>query len=50
MTEKKPITQGITKTETKRGISGSIMEEKSMSVYGNDLKECTKILREEWDK
>jgi len=50
MEEKKEIQQGITRSETKRGINGSVMEHKEISVYGKDLTECRIILQEEWER
>lgn len=50
MADKKEIQQGITRRETKTGASGLVLEEKVVQVYGKDLKECTEILKEEWNR
>ena len=40
----------ISRTERKIGKSGFFISEKTLTVQGNDLKECKEIFDERWQK
>lgn len=46
--EKKEVEYKISKSEIKRGSSGMVMEENSLTVVGNNLKEVEKIFDKKW--
>lgn len=50
MEDKKEIQQGIIRTETKRSPNGMTLEEKTVNVYGKDLKEVKEIFDKEWER
>lgn len=52
MSEKKlkKIQQGIVKSERKITLDGTGYVEKTLNVYGENLKEINKIFQKEWNK
>ena len=38
----------IYRNETKRGVTGSVLEQKELSVVGDDLNKVKEIFDEEW--
>jgi len=50
MTGKDNPKAGITKRETKKGSTGIILEEKYLSVEGENLSKVKKVFEEEWEK
>ena len=48
--EDKEVEYRISKTEVQRGSSGMIMEENSLTVVGDNLKEVEKIFDRKWTK
>ncbi len=40
----------IFRKETKKAISGQVLEEKSLTVQGKSLKDCEKIFNKEWKR
>ncbi len=48
--EEKKVQQGIIKTERKIAKDNSGYTEKTLNVYGENLKDIKKIFDEEWKK